>query len=80
LEGLKKIISLRNTDTDRDEMLNRGVKLTTHLHLVPTSRMRGGAIPPLPQYAFMALCSVKAQVKLYLHLKKFGMTAWTSFC
>jgi hypothetical protein len=27
------------------------VKLTTHLHLV--SRLRiGGAIPPLPQYAF----------------------------
>jgi hypothetical protein len=25
----------------------RGVKLTTHLHLVPRSRMRG-AIPPLP--------------------------------
>jgi len=28
----------------------RGVKLTTHLHLVPRSRMRG-AIRPLPQYA-----------------------------
>jgi hypothetical protein len=25
----------------------RGVKLTTHLHLVPRSRMRG-TIPPLP--------------------------------
>jgi hypothetical protein len=36
----------------------RGVKLTTHLHLVPRSRMIG-AIPPLPQYAFMAWCSVK---------------------
>jgi hypothetical protein len=41
------------------------VKLTTHLHLVPRSRMRG-AIPPFPQYAFMAWCSVKAQGKLYL--------------
>jgi hypothetical protein len=28
------------------------VKLTTHLHLVPRSRMRG-AISPLPQYVFM---------------------------
>jgi hypothetical protein len=46
----------------------RGVKLTTHLHLVPRSRMRG-AIPPLPQYAFMAWCSVKkAQGQLYLYL------------
>jgi len=29
------------------------VKLTTHLHLVPRTRMRG-AISSLPQYAFMA--------------------------
>jgi hypothetical protein len=35
-----------------------GVKLTIHLHLVPRSRMRG-AIPPLPQYVFMAWCLVK---------------------
>jgi hypothetical protein len=27
-----------------------------------------GAIPPLPQYAFMAWCSVKAQGQLYLYL------------
>jgi hypothetical protein len=27
-----------------------------------------GAIPPLPQYAFMAWCSVKAQGQLYLSL------------
>jgi hypothetical protein len=27
-----------------------------------------GAIPPLPQYAFMARCSVKAQGQLYLYL------------
>jgi hypothetical protein len=27
-----------------------------------------GAIPPLPQYAFMAWCSVKAQGQLYLLL------------
>jgi hypothetical protein len=26
------------------------------------------AIPPLPQYAFMAWCPVKAQGKLYLYL------------
>jgi hypothetical protein len=38
--------------------LSLGVKLTTHLHLVPRSRV-GGAIPPLPQYIFMAWCLVK---------------------
>jgi hypothetical protein len=27
-----------------------------------------GAIPPLPQYVFMALCSVKAQGELYLFM------------
>jgi hypothetical protein len=26
-----------------------------------------GAIPPLPQYAFMAWCSAKAQGQLYLY-------------
>jgi hypothetical protein len=29
-----------------------------------------GAVPPLPQYAFMAWCSVKAQGQLYLLLQK----------
>jgi len=33
------------------------VKLTTHLLIVPRLRMRG-AIPPLPQYVFMAWCLV----------------------
>jgi hypothetical protein len=47
--------------------ISPGVKLTTHLHLVPRSRTRG-AIPPLLQYAFMTWCSVKAQVQLYLNL------------
>jgi hypothetical protein len=32
--------------------------MTTHLHLVPRSRMRG-AIPTLPIYVFMAWCLVK---------------------
>jgi hypothetical protein len=36
-----------------------GMKLITHLHLVPRTRMRG-TIPLLHQYAFMAWCSVKA--------------------
>jgi hypothetical protein len=36
------------------------MKLTTHIHLVPRSRMRG-SIPALPKYTFMASCSVKAQ-------------------
>jgi hypothetical protein len=30
-----------------------GMKLTTHLHLMPKLRI-GGAIPPLPEYVFMA--------------------------
>jgi len=34
------------------------VKLTTHLHIVPSSRMCG-ALLPLPQYVFMARCLVK---------------------
>jgi hypothetical protein len=42
-----------------------GVKLTAHLHPVSRSRMRG-TIPLLPQYAFVAWCSVKAQGQLYL--------------
>jgi len=29
------------------------VKLTTHFHITPRSRMFG-AIPPLPQYAFIS--------------------------
>jgi hypothetical protein len=28
----------------------------------------GGAIPPLPQYALIAWCSVKAQGQLYLFI------------
>jgi hypothetical protein len=34
------------------------VKLTTHLHLVLRSRIRG-AIPPLPQYVFLPWRLVK---------------------
>jgi hypothetical protein len=41
------------------------MKLTTHLHPVPRSRICL-AIPPLPQYAFMSCCSVTAQGQLYL--------------
>jgi hypothetical protein len=36
----------------------RGVRLTTHLHLVPRLRIRG-AIPPLTQYVSLAWCLVK---------------------
>jgi hypothetical protein len=32
-----------------------------------------GAIPPFPQYAFMAWCLVKAQKQLYLYLYRFSM-------
>jgi hypothetical protein len=45
----------------------RGVKLTTHLHLVPRSRMRRD-IPSLPQYAFMAWCSVKKNTQGQIYL------------
>jgi hypothetical protein len=45
------------------------VKLTTHLHLVPRSRMRG-AIPPFLQYVFMAWYLVKHRdnIAYTLHL------------
>jgi hypothetical protein len=43
-----------------------------------------GAIPPLPQYAFMALCSVKAQGQLYLLplplAAKKSIALWVSQC
>jgi hypothetical protein len=47
-----------------------GVKLTTHLHLVPRSRMCGAIhlLPPY-QYAFIAWCSVTAQGKSDRQLK-----------
>jgi hypothetical protein len=45
----------------------RGVKLTTHFHLVPRSRIRG-AIPPLHQYAFTARFSLETQGQLYLYI------------
>jgi len=40
----------------------RGVKLTTHLHLV--SRCVRGAICPLPQYVLMPCCLIK-QIRLH---------------
>jgi hypothetical protein len=46
-----------------------GVKLTTHLHLVPRSRIRG-AIPPLPQYVFMAWWLVKHSDNFNFYLKR----------
>jgi hypothetical protein len=54
----------RNDDYDD---LSNDKMLTTQLQLVLSSRMNG-AIPPLPQYAFMAWCSVKAWRQLYLYL------------
>jgi hypothetical protein len=44
-----------------------GVKMTTHLHLVPRSGI-GGAIPLILQYAFMAWCSIKAQGLYLTHI------------
>jgi hypothetical protein len=40
------------------------VKLTIHLYLVPRSRKRR-AIPPIPQYVFMAWCLVKHRENFY---------------
>jgi hypothetical protein len=48
----------------------RSVKLTTHLPLVPRSKMHG-AVPPFPQYASLAWCLVK-------HRDKFTLV-WTMF-
>jgi len=43
-----------------NDINGRVVKVTSHLHLVPRSRIRG-AISPLFRFALMAWCSVKAQ-------------------
>jgi hypothetical protein len=51
------------------EESDRGVKLTTHLHLVPRSRMRG-AIPPLPLFFFMAWWLVRHRNKFLLNIKQ----------
>jgi len=40
-----------------------GMKLTTHLHLVPTLRM-SGTIPPLPQY-ITANCLIKQEIHIH---------------
>jgi hypothetical protein len=49
--------------------LSSGPDQFFHLIVVhsPPSSM-SGVIPPLPQYAFMAWCSVKAQGQLYLYI------------
>jgi hypothetical protein len=46
----------------------RGVKLTTHLHLVPRSRMRGAIYSSTHQYIFMAWCLVKHRKTLPLYI------------
>jgi hypothetical protein len=56
----------------------RGVKMITHLHLVPKSRMRG-AINPLPQYAFMAWCLVKKRTETTLPLPLSLNTKWIAY-
>jgi hypothetical protein len=45
----------------------RGVKLTTHLHLVPRLSICG-AIPPLLQYVFMAWCLVKQRDRMKIQV------------
>jgi hypothetical protein len=48
----------------------RGVKLTTHLHLVIRSKSEWGSTF-IPQYTFMAWCSVKGTLPLpsWKHIK-----------
>jgi hypothetical protein len=46
----------------------RGVKLTTHFHLVP--KLMRGAKPPLLQYVFIAWCVIKEE--MHLHGVVFG--------
>jgi hypothetical protein len=62
----------------------RGREATTHLHLLPRSRMHG-AIPPLSQYVFMAWCLVKhrdnftftfCQEQLYILLRLDMWLGW----
>jgi hypothetical protein len=57
------------------------VKLTTHLNLVPKSRMCR-AIPPLPQYIFMVWCLVKHSdnFTFYLLLFKDGVDMTVIIC
>jgi hypothetical protein len=50
--------------------LSRGVKLTTHLHLVWRSRMRGAT----PQYAFMACTQLKLRDNFTLALPYLSKT------
>jgi hypothetical protein len=52
-----------------------GVKLTTHLNLVPRLRMHG-VIPPVSQYVFVAWCSVKKSAGKTLHLPLKYLTLW----
>jgi len=47
--------------------VRRGVKLTTHLHLMSKSRMRG-AVPPIPNTPSWRGARLKAQRQLYLYL------------
>jgi hypothetical protein len=54
----------------------RGVKLITHLHLVPSSRMRG-AIPPSSQYGFTAWCSVKSKGRTLPFTAQAHASVWT---
>jgi hypothetical protein len=69
------------------EWSGRSVKLTTHLLLVPRSRMRG-TIPPLTQYVYIAWCLVKHRdnFTFYLYimstippfLKQVGYEIWSA--
>jgi hypothetical protein len=64
-------------------VMRPGMKLTTQLHLVPMSIMRG-TIPPLPQYVFMAWCLVKRRDNftftfiMHLLYKKFTFSSESS--
>jgi hypothetical protein len=57
------------------------VKLTTHIHLAPRSK-NAWAIHLLPQYSFMAWCSVKkiTGTTLLLYFNVLWLNAFESVC
>jgi len=55
---------------------SRGVKLTTHLHLMPRFKNTWGYTSTLP-YIFMELCLIKLKLTTHLHLVPRSKNAWS---
>jgi len=56
--------------------MDRGVKLTTHFHLMPRSK-NAWSYTSTSQYAFMAWCLVKHRDKFAFTLGNKGRRLWT---